>query len=100
MQGVPDAYIPIIKLKISGIPINFLMAHLMVLSIPDNLTLQDDNLLHNLDDRCIRSLGGSLVTPVRVISCIRFPCYRPDTARLRLVPNVTVFRDALQCIKL
>jgi poly(A) polymerase len=59
-QGVPDAYVPIIKLKISGIPIDFLMARLALSSIPDDLTLQDDNLLRNLDDRCIRSLGGIL----------------------------------------
>jgi poly(A) polymerase Pap1 len=67
VQGVPDAYVPIIKLKILGIPIDFLMAHLVVLSILDDLTLQDDNLLCNLDDRCIWSLRGSLVTPARVI---------------------------------
>jgi len=63
VQGVPDAYVPIIKLKISGIPIDFLMARLALSSIPDDLTLQDDNLLRNLDDRCIRSLGGILDVP-------------------------------------
>jgi poly(A) polymerase len=84
VSGVPDAYVPIIKLKISGIPIDFLMARLALSSIPDDLTLQDDNLLRNLDDRCIRSLGGSRVTD----------------QILRLVPNVNVFRDALRCIKL
>jgi Poly(A) polymerase nucleotidyltransferase domain len=62
-QGVPDAYVPIIKLKISGIPIDFLMARLALSSIPDDLTLQDDNLLRNLDDRCIRSLGGIVYVP-------------------------------------
>jgi poly(A) polymerase len=36
------------------------MARLALSSIPDDLTLQDDNLLRNLDDRCIRSLGGIL----------------------------------------
>ncbi|KAI0268152.1 poly-A polymerase [Gloeopeniophorella convolvens] len=84
VSGVPDAYVPIIKLKISGIPIDFLMARLALSSIPDDLTLQDDNLLRNLDDRCIRSLGGSRVTD----------------QILRLVPNVNVFRDSLRCIKL
>ncbi|KAI9447930.1 poly-A polymerase [Lactarius indigo] len=84
VSGVPEAYVPIIKLKISGIPIDFLMARLALSSIPDDLTLQDDNLLRNLDDRCIRSLGGSRVTD----------------QILRLVPNVNVFRDALRCIKL
>ena len=58
MQGVPDAYVPIIKTKISGIPVDFLMARLALSSIPDDLTLEDNNLLRNLDDRCIRSLGG------------------------------------------
>ncbi|KAI0068543.1 poly-A polymerase [Artomyces pyxidatus] len=84
VSGVPDAYVPIIKSKISGIPIDFLMARLALSSIPDDLSLQDDNLLRNLDDRCIRSLGGSRVTD----------------QMLRLVPNVTVFRDSLRCIKL
>jgi poly(A) polymerase len=70
MQGVPEAYVPIIKLKISGIPIDFLMARLALSSIPDDLTLQDDNLLRNLDDRCIRSLGGILIVPLNFLSHI------------------------------
>jgi poly(A) polymerase Pap1 len=52
-----------IVFKISGIPIDFLMARLPLSSIPDDLTLQDDNLLCNLDRRCIRSLGGRLCVP-------------------------------------
>ncbi|KAI0797078.1 poly-A polymerase [Abortiporus biennis] len=83
-SGVPDAYVPIIKTKISGIPIDLVMARLALPSIPEDLTLQDDNLLRNLDERCVRSLNGSRVTD----------------EILRLVPNVTVFRDALRCIKL
>ncbi|EIM85694.1 poly-A polymerase [Stereum hirsutum FP-91666 SS1] len=83
-SGVPEAYVPIVKVKISGIPIDFLMARLALSTIPDDLSLQDDNLLRNLDDRCIRSLGGSRVTD----------------EILRLVPNVNVFRDSLRCIKL
>lgn len=35
------------------------MARLALSSIPDDLTLQDDNLLRNLDERCVRSLGGT-----------------------------------------
>jgi poly(A) polymerase len=46
------------------------MARLALSSIPDDLTLQDDNLLRNLDDRCIRSLGGILIAPARVISLV------------------------------
>ncbi|KAH6914722.1 polymerase [Coprinopsis sp. MPI-PUGE-AT-0042] len=83
-SGVPEAYVPIIGAKIDGIPLDLLMARLNLASIPDDLDLQDDNLLRNLDERCVRSLGGS-----RQIGEI-----------LRLVPNVDVFRDALRCIKL
>ncbi|GJE84860.1 poly-A polymerase [Phanerochaete sordida] len=84
VSGVPEAYVPVIGCKISGIPIDLTMARLALSSIPDDLTLQDDNLLRNLDERCIRSLNGSRVTD----------------EILRLVPNVEVFRDALRCIKL
>ncbi|PPQ67593.1 hypothetical protein CVT25_012087 [Psilocybe cyanescens] len=84
VSGVPEAFVPIIKAEISGIPLDFLMARLALSSVPDNLTLKDDNLLRSLDERCVRSLNGS-----RVIDEI-----------LRLVPNVQVFRDALRCIKL
>jgi hypothetical protein len=85
-QGVPDAYVPIIKLKISGIPIDFLMARLALSSIPDDLTLQDDNLLRNLDDRCIRSLGGILIAlpnfynSCRLLSFVRFSRHRSNIA--------------------
>ncbi|KAG2013182.1 polymerase, variant 4 [Coprinopsis cinerea AmutBmut pab1-1] len=84
VSGVPEAYVPIIKTEIDGIPLDFLMARLNLASIPDDLSLQDDNLLRNLDERCVRSLGGS----------------RQVNEILRLVPNVDVFRDALRCIKL
>ncbi|KAG8913616.1 polynucleotide adenylyltransferase [Tulasnella sp. 417] len=84
LQGVPGAYVPIIKCKISGVEIDFLCARLGLPSIPDDLELADDNLLKNLDERCVRSLGGPRVTD----------------EILQLVPNVEVFRDALRCIKL
>ncbi|KAJ7758007.1 Poly(A) polymerase central domain-containing protein [Mycena metata] len=84
VSGVPDAYVPIIKAKISGIPLDFCMARLALSSIPDDLSLRDDTLLRDLDERCVRSLGGS-----RVADEI-----------LRLVPNPDVFRDSLRCIEL
>lgn len=52
--------------------------------MPDDLDLKDDNLLRNIDDRCLRSLNGSRVTD----------------EMLRLVPDVPVFREALRTIKL
>jgi poly(A) polymerase len=84
VAGVPEAYVPIITATISGVPIDFLMARLALSSVPDDLSLQDDNLLRNLDDRCVRSLNGS-----RLVDEL-----------LRLVPNVQTFREALRCIKL
>jgi poly(A) polymerase len=70
-QGVPEAFVPIIKTKISGIPLDFLMARLALSSIPDDLSLQDDNLLRNLDERCVRSLGGKSCIPYSLMILIR-----------------------------
>lgn len=63
-QGVPEAFVPIIKTKISGIAIDFLMARLALSAIPEDLSLQDDNMLKNLDERCVRSLNGRLTSVV------------------------------------
>jgi len=63
-SGVPDAYVPLIKAKVSGIPIDLVMARLALSSIPDDLSLQDDNLLRNLDERCVRSLNGMFMPRV------------------------------------
>lgn len=49
---------PIITFVISGIPIDLLFAQLSMASIPEDLDLQDDNLLKNLDDQSVRSLNG------------------------------------------
>ena len=61
LKGVPEAYVPVVGAKIQGISIDFLVARLALSSIPDNLSLADDNLLKNLDERCIRSLNGALL---------------------------------------
>lgn len=84
ISAVPDAYVPVIKMCFDGIPIDFVFARLELSSVPDNLELRDDNLLKNLDERCVRSLNGSRVTD----------------EILRLVPNIPTFRNALRCIKL
>ena len=67
VQGVPEAYVPIIKVVISGISLDFLMARLALSSVPQNLSLKDDNLLRNLDERCVRSLNGMYVFGVLII---------------------------------
>ncbi|KAG0235721.1 polynucleotide adenylyltransferase [Actinomortierella wolfii] len=84
LTAVPDAFTPVIKMKFSDIPIDFTFAKLDLNSVPDSLDLSDDNLLRNLDDRCIRSVNGSRVT---------------DDI-LRLVPNIPTFRIALRTVKL
>lgn len=72
------------KLKFQGVDIDLLFASLNKPNIPDNLSLEDNNILRNVDDQGQRSLNGSRVTD----------------EILRLVPNVLVFRDALRAIKL
>ncbi|KAI9592959.1 Poly(A) polymerase central domain-containing protein [Syncephalis fuscata] len=84
ITSVQDAYVPLIKMKFSGISIDFVFARLALPTVPAGLDLADNNVLKNLDERCIRSLNGSRVTD----------------EILRLVPNVEAFRLALRCVKL
>ncbi|KAK4055215.1 polynucleotide adenylyltransferase [Microbotryomycetes sp. JL201] len=84
VTAVPEAFVPIIKCVISGVEIDLLFARLALSSVPDDLSLRDDGLLRNLDERCVRSMNGSRVTD----------------EILRLVPNVQVFREALRTVKL
>ncbi|KAJ1980972.1 polynucleotide adenylyltransferase [Dimargaris verticillata] len=84
LTSVPEAYVPVIKMYFSGIPIDFVFARLARPTVPPGLELFDNRLLQYLDDQCIRSLNGSRVTD----------------EILRLVPNVDTFRTALRCIKL
>ncbi|KAF7721334.1 polynucleotide adenylyltransferase [Apophysomyces ossiformis] len=83
-QAVTTSFVPVVKFKFFGIPIDLLCARLVLPSVPENLGVNDPALLQNLDERCIRSLNGS-----RVAAEI-----------LELVPDVNVFRTALRCIKL
>ncbi|OAD79987.1 hypothetical protein PHYBLDRAFT_185012 [Phycomyces blakesleeanus NRRL 1555(-)] len=84
LTSVPDAYVPLIKMHFSGIPIDFVCARLAIARVSDDLDLSDNNLLKNLDERCVRSINGSRVTD----------------EILRLVPNITAFRTALRTVKL
>ncbi|MCP8719085.1 MAG: nucleotidyltransferase domain-containing protein [Asgard group archaeon] len=81
---VPDAFVPIIKLEFDGISIDLIMARLNVPRVPLEMTLDDKNLLKNLDEKDLRSLNGTRVTD----------------EILQLVPKPTVFKHALRCIKL
>uniref|UniRef100_A0A8C4DTQ9 polynucleotide adenylyltransferase n=1 Tax=Dicentrarchus labrax TaxID=13489 RepID=A0A8C4DTQ9_DICLA len=63
---------------------DLVFAQLAQRSIPDNLDLLNNNLLRNLDSRCVRSLNG----------------YRVTVEILRHVPNVHTFRLVLRATKL
>ncbi|KAJ6454113.1 Poly(A) polymerase central domain-containing protein [Mycena sanguinolenta] len=84
VSGVPDAFVPIIGAKISGISMDLLIAPLGMSSIPEDLSLKDNNVLRNLDETVVRSVNGT----------------RLADELLSLVPNIQPFRDALRCIKL
>ncbi|CAK0802942.1 unnamed protein product, partial [Prorocentrum cordatum] len=85
LSPVPDAYVPIIKLTMCGIEMDLLFARLSLTQIPEELeSLNDDNLLKNMDDKTVRSLNGC-----RVADHI-----------LELVPNPDSFRDTLRFVKI
>lgn len=94
---------PIITAEISGIPIDLLFAQLSLPSIPDDLDLKDDNLLKNLDERCIRSLNGqnSLATSSQNLdpdNVLRFSCDQRDTAfgaERRRLPRCSALHQAV-----
>ncbi|KAI5173456.1 poly(A) polymerase [Pancytospora epiphaga] len=81
---VEDSYVPLIKMKFYGIPIDVTFARLGVSVIRDNINLLNDTVLRSMDEKCIVSLNGSRVTD----------------AILSLVPSPGVFHDALRAVKL
>lgn len=83
LTAVEEAYVPVMNMEFSGIPIDLVFASIDVNKVGDDLELFDNNLLRNLDEPTARSLNGSRVT---------------DDI-LRLVPNIPEFRNSLRCIK-
>lgn len=81
---VPNAFVPIIKIKFNNISIDLICAKLDIPQVPISLTLNDKNLLRNLDEKDLRALNGTRVTD----------------EILELVPKPSVFRIALRAIKL
>ncbi|KAH0562052.1 hypothetical protein GP486_003247 [Trichoglossum hirsutum] len=84
LTPVPDAFVPIIKFKYSSISIDLIFARLAVGQVPADLTLNDNNLLRGVEEKCLRCLNGTRVTD----------------EILQLVPEQKVFRLALRGIKL
>ncbi|XP_001620975.3 poly(A) polymerase type 3 isoform X1 [Nematostella vectensis] len=84
LRAVENAFVPVIKLIFCDIEVDLLFARLASPEIPDNLDLLDENLLKNLDPKCVRSLNGCRVTD----------------EILRQVPNIESFRLTLNAVKL
>lgn len=84
MKPVPEAYVPIIKLVISGTDIDLNFTRLAISSVPLALDCRDTNLLRGLDERELRALNGPRVAD----------------ELLELVPQKKTFRTALRAIKL
>ncbi|KAI4213835.1 MAG: hypothetical protein LQ351_003529 [Letrouitia transgressa] len=84
MKPVPEAYVPIIKLVISGTDIDLNFTRLAISSVPLSLDCRDTNLLRGLDERELRALNGPRVAD----------------ELLELVPQKKTFRTALRAIKL
>lgn len=84
MKAVPEAYVPIIKLVISGTDFDLNFTRLAISSVPFDLDVKDTNLLRGLDDRELRALNGPRVAD----------------ELLQLVPQKKTFRTALRAIKL
>ncbi|GAB5592281.1 polynucleotide adenylyltransferase [Umbelopsis nana] len=84
LTTVTDAFVPVIKLVISGVHIDLIYTRLWLPTVPADLDLSDDKIVSGLDENSMRTANG------------------PRTANeiLQLVPNVDTFRTALKCIKL
>jgi poly(A) polymerase len=83
-RSIEDAFVPVIKLKYDDMEIDLVFARMALKEIPNDIDLKNNDLLKNLDPKCIRSLNG-----VRVADEI-----------LEQVPNVDNFKLTLRAIKL
>ncbi|KAH7722431.1 poly(A) polymerase gamma-like protein [Aphelenchoides avenae] len=84
LHAVEDAFVPVIKLRYSGIELDILFSRLALKEVPDDQQLSDDSLLRNLDEKSIRSLNG---------------CRVADEI-LRLIPSRMNFVLTLRAVKL
>ncbi|KAF7648957.1 hypothetical protein LDENG_00149370, partial [Lucifuga dentata] len=84
VQALEDAFVPLIKMVFDGIQIDLLFARVVLKRVSEKLNLMNDQLIKNVDQRCLRSLNG----------------YRATEEILNLVPCADSFRLALKAIKL
>ncbi|PIM97870.1 Poly(A) polymerase [Handroanthus impetiginosus] len=84
LHPVPDAFVPVMRFKFSGVSVDLLYANVSLWVIPEDLDISQESILQNVDDQTIRSLNGCRVTD----------------QILRLVPNIQTFRTTLRCMRL
>lgn len=84
LHAIEHAFVPVIKLRYNGIELDILFARLDVSEITADMSLDDDNLLRNLDEKSVRSLNG---------------CRVADEI-WRSIPNKIAFTVALRAVKL
>ena len=76
-------FVPVIKMKVDGIPVDLLFVSLKLDAVPVDIDMLDDKYLKGLDEASVRSCNG-----VRVTERI-----------LQLVPNPETFRTTLIAVK-
>lgn len=82
---IPDAYTPIVKLKMRGVSIDLLFARLTkpLEGINPEEVVKDDEVVKYMDDKSVRCMNG----------------YRVADQILQLVPNRESFRQTLRFVK-
>ena len=64
LLAVPEAYVPVLKMRLMGVEIDLLFAQVDMITVHKDLNLSDNSkqLLRNMDERDVRSVNGVRVT--------------------------------------
>ena len=85
LHPVPDAFVPVLKFVVDGVPVDLLLARIKLSEIPPELRPDSEGLLKICSDEVdVHSLNGARVA----------------AAILRLVPHPSHFRTTLRAVKL